>query len=80
MLLDSEPRGEIVVVLEGAETPEAALSEMVDEARRLVRDGMRKREAAGAVAGLSGGSANEIYRALLGSEVEPEVEPEVEMD
>ena len=36
MLLDSEPRGEIVVVLEGAETPEAALSEMVDEAQRLV--------------------------------------------
>ena len=70
MLLDSEPRGEIVVVLEGAETPEAALSEMVDEAGRLVRDGMRKREAAAAVARASGGSANEIYRALVGSEVE----------
>jgi 16S rRNA (cytidine1402-2'-O)-methyltransferase len=70
MLLDSEPRGEIVVVLEGAETPEAALSEMVDEAGRLVRDGMRKREAAAAVARVSGGSANEIYRALVDSEVE----------
>ena len=70
MLLDSEPRGEIVVVLEGAETPEAALSEMVDEAGRLVRDGMRKREAAAAVARMSGGSANEIYRALVDSEVE----------
>jgi 16S rRNA (cytidine1402-2'-O)-methyltransferase len=72
MLLDSEPRGEIVVVLEGAETPEAALSEMVDEAGRLVRDGMRKREAAAAVARASGGSANEIYRALIDSEVETE--------
>lgn len=70
MLLDSEPRGEIVVVLEGAEMPEAALSEMVDEAGRLVRDGMRKREAAAAVARVSGGSANEIYRALIDSEVE----------
>lgn len=70
MLLDSERRGEIVVVLEGAETPEAALSEMVDEAGRLVRDGMRKREAAAAVARASGGSANEIYRALIDSEVE----------
>ena len=70
MLLDSEPRGEIVVVLEGAETPEAVLSEMVDEAGRLVRDGMRKREAAAAVARVSGGSANEIYRALVDSEVE----------
>ena len=67
MLLDSEPRGEIVVVLEGAETPEAALSEMVDEAGRLVRNGMRKREAAAAVARASGGSANEIYRALIDS-------------
>ena len=70
MLLDSEPRGEIVVVLEGAETPEAALSEMVDEAGRLVRDGMRKREAAAAVARASGGSANEIYRALVDSVAE----------
>jgi 16S rRNA (cytidine1402-2'-O)-methyltransferase len=70
VLLDSEPRGEMVVVLEGAETPEAALSEMVDEAGRLVRDGMRKREAAAAVARVSGGSANEIYRALVDSEVE----------
>ena len=70
ILLDSEPRGEIVVVLEGAETPEASLSEMVDEAGRLVRDGMRKREAAAAVARVSGGSANEIYRALVDSEVE----------
>jgi 16S rRNA (cytidine1402-2'-O)-methyltransferase len=70
ILLDSEPLGEIVVVLEGAETPEAALSEMVDEAGRLVRDGMRKREAAAAVARVSGGSANEIYRALVDSEVE----------
>ncbi len=70
MLLDSEPRGEIVVVLEGAETPAAALSEMVDEARRLVRDGMRKREAAAAVARVSGGSANEIYRTLVDPEVE----------
>ena len=70
ILLDSEPQGEIVVVLEGAQTPEAGLSEMVDEAGRLVRDGMRKREAAAAVARASGGSANEIYRALVDSEVE----------
>jgi 16S rRNA (cytidine1402-2'-O)-methyltransferase len=78
MLLDSEPRGEMVVVVEGAETPEAALSQMVDEAQRLVRDGMRKREAAAAVARRSGGSANEIYRALLDQGVEPAVEPEIQ--
>ena len=49
-LLDSEPRGEMVIVLEGAEAPGSALAELVEEARRLVADGMRKREAAAAVA------------------------------
>jgi 16S rRNA (cytidine1402-2'-O)-methyltransferase len=64
-VLDSEPRGEIVVVIEGAEPAEADLDELVDEARRLVADGMRKREAAAAVARRSGGSANAIYDALV---------------
>jgi len=64
-VLDSEPRGEIVVVIEGAEPAEADLDELVDEARRLVADGMRKREAAAAVARRSGGSANAIYNALV---------------
>lgn len=64
-VLDSEPRGEIVVVIEGAGPAEADLDELVEEARRLVADGMRKREAAVAVARRSGGSANEIYDALV---------------
>ena len=64
-VLDSEPRGEIVVVLEGAEPAEADLDVLVDEARRLVAEGMRKREAAAAVARRSGGSANAIYDALV---------------
>src|SRR5262245_9086605 len=55
-LLSNEPRGEVVLVLEGAEPPEAELDDLVDEARRLVADGMRKREAAAAVARRSGGS------------------------
>ena len=62
---DSEPRGEIVLVLEGAEPPEAGLDELVDEARRLVAEGMRKREAAAAVARRRGGSANAIYEELV---------------
>ena len=61
----SEPRGEIVVVLGGAEPAEAGLDELVAEARRLVADGMRKREAAAAVARRGGGSANAIYDALV---------------
>lgn len=64
-LLDSEPRGELVVVIEGAEAVATDLDEMVEEARRLVADGMRKREAAAAAARRGGGSANEIYAALV---------------
>jgi 16S rRNA (cytidine1402-2'-O)-methyltransferase len=63
---DSEPRGEIVLVLEGAEPAEADLDELVDEARRLVADGMRKREAAAAVARRGGASVNAIYGKLVG--------------
>jgi 16S rRNA (cytidine1402-2'-O)-methyltransferase len=62
---DAEPRGEIVLVLEGAQPAQADLDVLVDEARRLVTDGMRKREAAAAVARRSGGSANAIYDALV---------------
>ena len=71
-LLDSEPRGELVVVIEGAEAVAPDLDEMVEEARRLVADGMRKREAAAAVARHGGGSANEIYVALVDPEGVPE--------
>ncbi|HET9248526.1 MAG TPA: 16S rRNA (cytidine(1402)-2'-O)-methyltransferase [Actinomycetota bacterium] len=67
-LLNAEPRGELVVVLEGAEAPATALEELVEQARRLVAGGMRKREAAAAVARRSGGSANEVYRALIGTQ------------
>jgi 16S rRNA (cytidine1402-2'-O)-methyltransferase len=64
---DAGPKGELVVVLEGRiEAVEADLPELVEEARRLVRDGMRKREAASTVARSRGASANEIYEALLG--------------
>ena len=71
-LLDSEPRGELVVVIEGAEAVAPDLDEMVEEARRLVADGMRKREAAAAVARRGGGSANEIYGGLVDPEGAPE--------
>lgn len=67
-ILSSEPRGEVVVVLGGAPEPqEADLDDLVNEARRLVAEGMRKREAAAAVARRSGGSANRIYEALVAS-------------
>jgi 16S rRNA (cytidine1402-2'-O)-methyltransferase len=59
-------RGEVVVVLEGARTPDAVdRAVLIEEARALVRTGMRKRDAAAEVARAHGGSANEIYRGLV---------------
>ena len=65
-LSEAKTRGEVVVVLEGAPGPgRVDLDELVREARMLVEGGMRKREAAATVAREGGGSANEIYDALV---------------
>ena len=62
----SEPKGEFVVVIEGrVARNEATLADLVVEARRLVDDGMRKREAASSVAKRHDASANAIYEALI---------------
>ncbi len=61
-----EPRGEVVVVIEGA--PDRSPKEVagfMPEARELVAGGMRKRDAAHAVAERHGLSANSLYRALV---------------
>jgi len=63
-------RGEVVVVVEG--DPDGAPVDMaaaVASARALVADGARKRDASHAVADRLGISANEVYRALLESDV-----------
>jgi 16S rRNA (cytidine1402-2'-O)-methyltransferase len=68
-LADRELKGEVVVVVEGLRRDAEGvldLDRLVEEARVLVRDGMRKREAAAAVARERGGSANQIYRRLVG--------------
>ncbi len=68
-LADHEPKGEIVVVLEGATEPETPdLAELVGEARALVQAGMKKRPAAGVAARRYGVSANEVYDAMLRAE------------
>jgi 16S rRNA (cytidine1402-2'-O)-methyltransferase len=65
---DAEPKGEIVLVLEGAgDDGPLDLDELVEEARELVGAGWKKREAASEVARRRGGSANEIYAALVRS-------------
>jgi 16S rRNA (cytidine1402-2'-O)-methyltransferase len=62
----SEPRGEVVVVIEGRrEADETHLDELVAEARQLVASGIRKRDAATTVARRHDASANAIYEALV---------------
>jgi 16S rRNA (cytidine1402-2'-O)-methyltransferase len=59
-------KGEVVVVIGGErERPVPDLSVCADEARELVAEGMRKRDAAHAVADRYGVGANELYRALI---------------
>jgi len=65
-LADHEPKGEVVLVIEGARPVAPELEELVVEARRLVEGGMRKREAAALVARRADASANEIYERLVG--------------
>lgn len=63
---DSEPRGEVVLVLEGAaDTERPDLDGLVEEAKVLVGAGWKKRQAASEVARKYGASANDIYEALV---------------
>jgi 16S rRNA (cytidine1402-2'-O)-methyltransferase len=66
-IADVELKGEIAVVVEG-ETSRASgdVEELVGEVKELVSGGVRKRDAARAVAERHGVSANALYRALLG--------------
>jgi 16S rRNA (cytidine1402-2'-O)-methyltransferase len=65
---DGVLKGEVVVVIAGATEPGTPdLDACVAEARELTAGGMRKRDAARAVADRHGVSANEVYRALLDS-------------
>ncbi|MDP9340703.1 MAG: 16S rRNA (cytidine(1402)-2'-O)-methyltransferase [Actinomycetota bacterium] len=64
---EREPRGEIVLVVEGAPQDRAPVpeEELAEEAGRLVAEGMRARDAARTVARRRGASANDVYRALV---------------
>jgi 16S rRNA (cytidine1402-2'-O)-methyltransferase len=58
------PRGEVVLVFGGAPALVARTADGIAAVERLVQAGARRREAAKVVAELTGGSANELYRAL----------------
>jgi 16S rRNA (cytidine1402-2'-O)-methyltransferase len=61
---DAPPRGEVVLVLGPSSRSESAEPAGVDALRRLVGAGAKPRTAAAVVAELTGGKANELYRAL----------------
>jgi 16S rRNA (cytidine1402-2'-O)-methyltransferase len=61
---EEDPRGEVVLVIGGAPPGAARTAEAVAAVRRLVDAGAKRRVAAGVVADLTGGSANELYRAV----------------
>jgi 16S rRNA (cytidine1402-2'-O)-methyltransferase len=61
-----ELKGEVVVVISGEHDEEQDLAASIGEARALVDEGMRKRDAARAIAERRRVPANELYRALVG--------------
>ena len=63
--VDAPPRGEVVLVF-GPPSPASADAppEGVEQARRLVEAGAKRRVAAQVVAELTGGSANRLYEAI----------------
>jgi 16S rRNA (cytidine1402-2'-O)-methyltransferase len=63
---EREPRGEVVVVIEGATQPQRPdLGDLVAEARGLVEAGWKRRRAATEVAHRHGVSVNDLYTAML---------------
>ncbi len=63
------PKGEVVLVVAGAGVPEVGEGPPagLDQLRALVDAGAKPRPAAAAVAELTGGSANALYKALTDS-------------
>ncbi|MEA2556145.1 MAG: rRNA (cytidine1402-2-O)-methyltransferase [Actinomycetota bacterium] len=74
---DAELKGEVVVVLRGADEAVHDLAACIQEARELLAQGLKKRDAARAVADRHGVSANDIYAGLL---VEPAPEAQVGLE
>lgn len=62
---DEPLKGEVVVVISGADPAAEDVGDLVTEARALIAEGVRARDAAQTVAERHGKSANPIYRRLL---------------
>jgi 16S rRNA (cytidine1402-2'-O)-methyltransferase len=64
---ETDPRGEIVVVIGAASEETASLGPALEALSRLVEAGAKKRPAAGVVSDLTGIPANTLYKALTES-------------
>lgn len=64
-VLEAELKGEVVLVLEGAATSAASLSDAILMAQQLVEEGMTKSRAAARAASSSGVPRRSVYEALL---------------
>jgi 16S rRNA (cytidine1402-2'-O)-methyltransferase len=62
---ESDPRGEVVLVVGGAPASDGPSDAAVDAVRRLVEAGAKPRAAAAVVAELTGAPANALYRKTL---------------
>jgi 16S rRNA (cytidine1402-2'-O)-methyltransferase len=61
---DDPPRGEVVLVIGAAPARTGSDPAAIDAVRRLIEAGARPRPAASIVAELTGGAANDLYRAV----------------
>ena len=61
---DAPPRGEVVLVIGAAPARTGSDPAAIDAVRRLIEAGARPRPAASIVAELTGGAANDLYRAV----------------
>ena len=67
MFDEEKPKGEFVVIVDGkkAEEKEISFESAVEEAKRLMADGMSTNSAAKEVAKVTSFKKNDIYKALL---------------
>ena len=61
----SEPKGEMVLVVAGAETAEATVADLVDLTLALIAEGASLKDAVAEIAGANGASKSELYQLVL---------------
>lgn len=61
----SEPKGEMVLVIAGAEATVAKIEDLVSQVLALIDEGTRLKEAVAEIAGANGASKSELYQLVL---------------